>query len=376
MLNVGRGERIFDSWTNMKITKITAGGLVTLTGTVSGDYTVIITDSLNGKNPFVFPQTSFPVDVSALVENYNRLKGQRVKIEIASQSNSHEYDEVEFVAGTEWLAPTDPDDNIDDDAEDDENPLLIVKIWRGIIGFLKRHSRKIWIMISLMLVVVFLISMWLFIDPVSRYKNYKKSRVITDESVTSSSTNPSVADVADKIRSSDTTTSELKVTEPQSAILLTNTISGLKGGVNIVSTGHGTTNIIIVVGRDYKVGGSGSDKPEWPEGYKPNRREVLTPDENLKIGDKEDQIFTIAPREDIAFILPGNWRVETYPDRTFLHEEYQSSVDGDVKEGFGKLQDGRVIRYRNLSARPMKLGIRCIKNHTKATDSIWDGIRN
>jgi hypothetical protein len=342
----------------MKITKIEANGLVTVTGKLSGDYTVIITDPANGKSPFMFPQSVFPVDISSLLQDYNNLKGQKIKIEIISQSNPHEFDEVEFVAGTEWDANT-PKTKPSAKPQIPHQPPTQPT---------DKKIRMVGLAIGISLGLVLLVAMWLMIDPIGRYKKYQQSQV------SPASNPPPVSDVAARIKNDIAVESQM--TEPQSSsIVITNSLSGLKGGVNIVSTGHGTTNIIIVVGRDYKVGSTGADKPEWPEGYKPDRREILKPDNSLKIGEKEDQIFTLAPKEDVAFILPENWNVKTFPDRTFLSNEYLCSIDNDIDEGFGKLRDGRMIRFKNLSSRPMKIGVRCTKIH-QITDSIWEGSKH
>ncbi len=345
----------------MNIQKIGTNGELTVVGTRVIDYEFTLIDT-GGKAD----TKTFPSKVPKLVIQLNKFAnfgnpGDDLEIQVDSV-DKQESDTVQFVNGTEWIAST--------PARKVAKPSFVSTFW-------KRHHNKFWGALGIVVLLILFWSLFLVIDPVGRYQKYRQEQQI--EAKNTSSHTPLVRDVAEKIKKGEVN-SDIKVSgevqqgvlTPNSSITLTN-LSALKGGVNIVSTGHGTTNIIIVVGRDYNAGGgTPTNKAEWPEGYEPNRREILRPNNALKILEKEDQIFTLAPKEDVAFIQPENWNVKTFVDPSFQQSEYLCSVDNDIEEGFGRLRNGRVTRYKNLTKRPMKVGVRCTKIQDN-TNSIWEG---
>lgn len=230
-----------------------------------------------------------------------------------------------------------------------------------------RHSKKIWTVVGVLLVLVFLVCVWFLIDPVGRYKSYQKSRAASEVSTSSpDTTNPSVEDVARNLEmgpqgndSQSTSTADNIQMPRRSSLIVSN--SSL-GPIHVSSTN--STNIVIIAGRDVKFIAGGDENER---GVKPPRKIRLTPDETLKIGAMEEKVFSIEPWGTAVFQLPSNWSVETFSDPDFLDQEFTRMVNDEIVVKNGEYK-GTTITYVNETRKTMRVGVRCTKLKDKSPD--------
>lgn len=336
----------------MRITRI-IDREIEIDSTNPSQYRVVIEDD---KGVCVFNQLLAGDDKIDISGFSNTNDGKRFSVTI-TDTKSGVSDKVKFTAGFEWRlsAPAAPHHR---------TIRSTGKIMKGLKDYRLLVSLICLILAILCFSLVPWKSTWNYVFNSSSPENKQKTEVVRKNvggvktipkesvplpTVVSVSENPPV--IHQVIKTTNTVNSGSNLT-------VTNLIGLFPGGLSISSTG--SSNTIIIVGRDLKVGGNEPSQVKWPSGIKPTRTILLTPDERKKVGENDDRIIDLQPHEDILLIIPENWNVKTFPSRDFLPSQYDSAVDENT-ESSGQLQVGHTIRYRNKTDETKKLGVRCTK---------------
>ncbi len=180
-------------------------------------------------------------------------------------------------------------------------PRRISRTLPSLTQFWNKHYMKFWGVLGVFLVLVFFVSVFLIIDPVGRYQNYKKQHTEEDSK---SQTSPNTSDLV---------TVPITNTSPDSIVLDSNSREG-------VSVSHSTNgNAIKVVGnKDSRVIISiGSDNPTIAQ----SRNPLLNPDRVIKLDALRDGKIeaitgfyyitnTVNALENVLFQIPTGWAMQ------------------------------------------------------------------
>ncbi len=339
----------------MKITRINANGTMVVEKARNVDYAVSLTNNVGASRSIDgYTYTASNKRLSVPLNTFKTFGkvGDSLEVGITSDDGIED-DVVQFVNGTLWQRPQDP--------------LWITTLFNTITSFIGRNSMRIWKTVGVLLFLTFLVCMWLFIDPVGRYENYKKSRAASEVSTSSPiTTNPSIEDVARNLETgphqndSQSTSTVDNIQMPRRGSLIVSNSS--LGPIYVSSTN--STNVVIIAGRDVKfiAGGDENDR-----GVKPPRKIRLTPDETMKIGAMEEKIYSVEPWGTVVFQLPSNWSVETFSDPDFLDPEFTRMVNNETVVKNGEYT-GTTITYVNETRKTMRVGVRCTKLKEKSPD--------